>query len=100
MQGESMLDEIARPELVATTCVACPLLLDIGLLDEAKIVQLAPRNQPYAAQNVVPVHPRREFVAVSRIGPRERANANVIKEHTEVNRLRTGCADNPCNSVN
>ncbi len=97
-----MLDGIARPELVGTTCVDRSRLLDIVIciLDEAKIVQLALCNEPYAAQNVVPVHPRREFVALSRIGSLERANTDVIKEHTEVNRFRTGCADDPRYAVN
>ena len=65
-----MLDGIARPELVGTACVERTRLLDIviRILDEAKIVQLALRNEPYAAQNVVPVYPRREFIAISCIG--------------------------------
>ena len=92
-----MLDGIVRPESVGTNCVdrARLLVIVICILDEAKIVQLSLRNEPYAAQNVVPVHPRREFVAISRIGSLERANANVIEDHTEVNRFRTGCADDP-----
>ena len=97
-----MLDGIARPELVGITCVDRTRLLDIVIciLDEVKIVRLALRDEPYAAQNVVPVDPRREFVAISRIGPLERANADVIKEHTEVDRFRTGCADDPRDTVN
>ncbi len=97
-----MLDGIARPELVGTTCVDRTRLLDIVIciLDEVKIVRLALRDEPYAAQNVVPVDPRREFVAISRIGPLKRANADVIKEHTEVDRFRTGCADDPRDTVN
>ena len=77
-------------------------MLDIFgcILDEAKIVRLALRSEPYAAQNVMPMHPRREFIAISRVGSLERANADVIKEHTEVNRFRTGCADDPRYPVN
>ena len=97
-----MLDEIPRPELVGTACADRARLLDIVIciLNEAKIVQFALRNEPYAAQNVVPVHPRREFVAISPIGSLEPTNADVIKKHTEVNRFRTGCADDPRDAVN
>jgi hypothetical protein len=48
----------------------------------------------------VPVYTRRKFVAASRKGSPERANADVIKEHAKVNRFRTGCTDDPRNAVN
>jgi hypothetical protein len=101
-KGKSVLDGIARPELMGTTCVERTRLLDIviRILDEAKIVRLALRNEPYAAQDVVPVYPRREFIAISCMGSCERADADVIKEHTEINRFRTGRADDPRDAVN
>ena len=87
---------------MGTSCADRTRLLDIVIciLDEAKIRRLALRDEPYAAQNVVPVYTRRKFVAASRKGSLERANADVIKEHAEVNRFRTGCTDDPRNAVN
>jgi hypothetical protein len=95
-QGESVLDEIASRDNT-------PLLDIVIWVLETKILQLVRltlRNASYAARNVVPVDPCREFVAVCRISSLERANADFIQEPAEVHRVRTGCADDPRDAIN